>query len=61
VKHRLIHGPDFKVVNGPLAGRSYKRGQTYDEIPAELADQFEPVKPPAAAPNKKAKRGGDKK
>lgn len=47
--------PPFEVVDGPLAGRRYERGQTYTEIPMELVGRFTIV------PEAKADLGSDKK
>jgi len=58
MKHRLIHGPDFTMSDGPLAGRTFRRGETYDEVPANMADRFDTIEP---AETKKPKRGGSKK
>jgi len=46
--------PDFEVVDGPFAGRKYKAGETYKDVPPECRDRFEtcleePV--PVANPN----------
>lgn len=57
MKHRLTHGPNFEMTDGPMAGRTFERGKTYDEIPANMADRFEPVEPPET---KTPKRGGKK-
>ena len=50
---------DFDVVDGPAAGKTFRRGRTYDKIPANEKHRFEPVKqakrpvaPPAAKPEK---------
>ena len=32
--------PDFEVVDGPFAGRKYKAGETYKEVPKEEAHKF---------------------
>ncbi|MDN3515366.1 MAG: hypothetical protein NG747_13340 [Candidatus Brocadia sp.] len=34
--------PDFEVVDGPFAGRKYKAGKVYAEIPAEDRHRFDP-------------------
>ena len=34
----------FEVVDGPFAGRSFKSGEIYEEIPAAEKDRFEAVK-----------------
>ena len=35
--------PDFDVVDGPFAGRRYRRGEIYAEIPPTEEDRFEEV------------------
>lgn len=35
--------PDFEVVDGPFAGRKYKAGETYQEIPPEEKEKFEVI------------------
>ncbi|WP_027176454.1 hypothetical protein [Desulfovibrio aminophilus] len=35
--------PEFTAVDGPLAGRRFEHGATYDEVPAGDAGRFEPV------------------
>ncbi len=35
----------FDMVDGPLAGRQYRPGQTYEVVPERYADRFEKVKP----------------
>ena len=32
--------PDFEVVDGPFAGRKYKAGEIYQEIPVTEKDKF---------------------
>ena len=45
----------FEVVDGPLAGRKYKPGIQYTEVPPQEEHRFEPVSstksPPRAAVN----------
>jgi hypothetical protein len=36
--------PDFEVVDGKFAGRKYRHGQTYQEIPPEEVKKFDQVK-----------------
>jgi len=36
-----LNQPDFECVDGPFAGRKYKTGQTYAEIPPNEAHRFE--------------------
>lgn len=47
--------PDFEVVDGPLAGRKYKAGQVYAEIPAKESHKFDPefgsLNPKSQIPN----------
>ena len=52
--------PDFTVVDGTFEGRSYKAGETYDEIPPQEKNKFEsiPVSKEAEADTEK---GGKKK
>lgn len=40
----------FEVVDGPLAGRAYRKGETYTDIPGDMAAWFEPVFPPEPGP-----------
>ena len=35
--------PEFEVVDGPLAGRKFKRGEVYAEVPPQYADRFDPT------------------
>jgi hypothetical protein len=58
----------FDMVDGPLAGRQYRCGQTYEVIPEQYAGRFEKVKPQpqTAAPAMPAEetdteKGGKKK
>lgn len=37
--------PDFEVMDGPYAGRKYRAGQVYTEIPADERHKFEPEFP----------------
>lgn len=32
--------PPFEVVDGPLSGKKFERGQLYTEIPADLEHRF---------------------
>lgn len=32
--------PDFEMVDGPFAGRKYKAGQSYNEVPLECDSRF---------------------
>jgi hypothetical protein len=36
--------PEFDMVDGPLAGKQYRRGQVYEIIPQQYAGRFEKVK-----------------
>ena len=55
----------FEVVDGPYAGRKYKRGKAYADIPPEEKAKFEKTKEPAPVDDKSKtdkpvkKRGGD--
>jgi hypothetical protein len=56
--------PAFDVVDGPLAGRRYRHGQAYAEIPPGEAGKFEriPEQKPAGRRDAKpaqAEEGGD--
>ncbi|MFA6290229.1 MAG: hypothetical protein WC637_00530 [Victivallales bacterium] len=55
---------DFVVVDGVFAGRNYKAGQLYDQIPPQEAKKFETVVTEETAPQKTAKNkdlgGGEK-
>lgn len=46
--------PGFDVVDGPLAGRQYRHGVVYGEIPPAEAGKFEPVQ--AAPPVTKERK-----
>ena len=35
--------PDFKVADGPFAGRTYGAGETYGEVPPEEANRFDVI------------------
>lgn len=35
--------PDFEVVDGPFAGRKYKAGNVYQEVPKEEIAKFIPI------------------
>lgn len=37
--------PDFEVVDGKFAGRKFRAGENYSEIPPEEKDKFEAVSP----------------
>jgi hypothetical protein len=41
---------NFTVVDGPLAGSSYKRGKLYKEIPPQEAHRFDDVSAPYKRP-----------
>jgi hypothetical protein len=44
MSYRLKSGvPAFREVDGPMAGRTYRPGEHYVEIPRHLAGRFEPV------------------
>ncbi len=38
--------PDFEVVDGPFAGRKYKAGEAYKEVPEEEKHKFNDIPPP---------------
>ena len=40
----------FTLVEGPLAGRTYKPGERYQEIPRELSGRFTAIKAVPAPP-----------
>lgn len=42
--------PDFETVDGPMAGRKFVSGKTYETIPREEADKFEPANIPEDDP-----------
>ena len=51
MKYRMKpDGPDITIVDGPLAGRTYRAGASYDEIPAGYEDRFEPADEPEGPP-----------
>jgi hypothetical protein len=39
--------PEFECVDGPLAGRKFRKGELYAEVPAGDRDKFDEA-PPAA-------------
>ena len=45
----------FKVVDGPCAGRHYRHGETYDEIPLQEKHRFE------KAGHAQSRKGAEKK
>ena len=52
----------FEVVDGPYAGRKYKRGKAYADIPPEEKQKFEKIKEPAPVEEKsKTDKPGEKK
>jgi hypothetical protein len=60
--------PAFEVVDGKFAGRKYRHGQTYQEIPPEEKDKFDRIEQSAkteqkegAAPSDAPDTGGKKK
>jgi len=38
--------PDFEVVDGPQAGRKFKSGQVYTDVPMEEKSKFEIIPSP---------------
>ncbi len=34
---------EFEMVDGPFAGRKFKQGESYKDIPPDYADRFESV------------------
>lgn len=46
---------DFEVVDGPFAGRKYKDGQVYSEIPPEERLKFDELNPKPETRNPKQK------
>lgn len=63
-KYKLKKGPSFEIVEGALAGKKFKVGETYTEIPGNMANRFievkEPVKNPEPNQNQKQKKAGGK-
>ena len=51
---------DFEMVDGQFAGRKYKAGEIYDEIPPGEKDRFEKVVDPAPAATTARAATGDK-
>ncbi len=48
MKYRLKTGvADFTVVDGAFEGRSYKAGETYEDIPPQEKHKFEAIVDPA--------------
>lgn len=44
MKYKLKNNvAEFDVVDGPLAGRNFRRGVLYDEIPSNEAGKFETI------------------
>ena len=55
--YRLKQGVEgFDVVDGPLAGRQYRKGVVYDEIPPGDAAKFKEVRDTAPVKSAKADR-----
>ncbi len=52
--------PEFEVVDGPLAGRIFRHGETYTEIPPQEKTRFEKVKVKVGKEETK-NRGGKKR
>lgn len=53
--YRLKPGVEsFQVVDGPMAYTTFKKGETYDEIPPQEAEKFEEIN--VAAPAKGSSR-----
>lgn len=55
--------PEFEAVDGPLAGRKFRHGATYEEIPPGDAHRFESAERPPREEKEKpplAKRKEDK-
>jgi len=48
--YRLKKGQEaFELVDGPMAGRKFVPGRSYEEIPAQEKRRFEKISKPAAA------------
>jgi len=41
MRYVLTRGPSFTVQDGPLRGRTFRKGRAYTEIPEDMADRFE--------------------
>jgi len=39
------NGPDIEIVDGPFAGRTFKAGEIYAEIPPAEAARFDAIEP----------------
>jgi len=48
--------PDFRVVDGPYAGRLYASGQLYEDIPPQEAHRFDQVPDAAEQPVKTSRK-----
>ncbi len=52
-----LKGPAFTVVDGPFAGKTFRRGVIYKEVPPEEAGRFEKV---SEGDTGEERKGGDK-
>jgi hypothetical protein len=52
---------EFDVVDGPCAGRKYRRGTPYAEIPPQEAHKFEIVEAAPVADEQAEAKGGKKR
>lgn len=50
----------FEVVDGPMAGRKFFRGQTYKEIPPGEEKKFEKIQPRGQSATQPADKKEDK-
>ena len=48
---------DFVVVDGPSAGKRYRAGEVYAEVPPEYKNKFEPARPVLEAAASNGARG----
>jgi len=46
----------FTVVDGPLANRTYRHGETYEEIPKNEAARFDRIPDPAPEKDKTTRK-----
>jgi hypothetical protein len=49
----------FRVVDGPFAGRRYKHGEVYTELPPRESHKFDPVNAEATAGEEQREDGTD--
>jgi hypothetical protein len=55
--YRLKPGQEaFRLVDGPMAGRVFRPGERYEQIPTGMKARFETAAPATAAPTRTGKQ-----